>query len=124
MCAGGAFVCVIGLPGNYSRQLPWHPGSVPRQQAANTHSDTHAHTKWVPHQHGIIISGLMPRFVSFQSASQASPGKLCLRRIQSGLYGDEMHLPRSKAEGAVEITGETMILKLAAKLCRMQPLLC
>lgn len=31
-----------------------------------------------------------------------------------------MHLPPSKTDGAVEITGETMFSKLGVKVCRMQ----
>lgn len=48
----------------------------------------------------------MARFMSFYKVSQTRPGKLCLQCIQNFLYIDEMHLPRSKAEGAVEITGD------------------
>lgn len=62
----------------------------------------------------------MPRFVSFYSTFQINPGKLCLPCIQSGLCEDEMHLPPSKTDGAVEIAGETMISKLGVKVCMME----
>ncbi|KAI4806413.1 hypothetical protein KUCAC02_017239, partial [Chaenocephalus aceratus] len=52
-------------------------------------------------------------------------GKLCLRCTQSGLYRDEMHLPRNKAEGAVEDSEETMMSKARMKTLMLNnPLPC
>lgn len=85
VCVCVCCVCEIGHSGNYSRQLPGHPGSVPRPQAASTlwwtHlcTNTNLHTyKVIPHPHAIIISGLMTKFVPLLSESPLSLGKLCL----------------------------------------------
>lgn len=44
MCA---YACVIGVPCNKGRQLPWHASSVSLQQATNTHFCTPTHISTV-----------------------------------------------------------------------------
>lgn len=54
----------MGIPGNYGRQLPRPPGSVPRQQAAGALSHAKRNNQEVPRQGRIAITRPTPKFAA------------------------------------------------------------
>lgn len=57
----------------------WISPTSTRRKHTSVHEDTHTQpVEGVPHQHTVIIRGLMPRFVSFYSEFHISLGILCL----------------------------------------------
>lgn len=72
----------MGIPGNYGRQLPRPPGSVPHQQAAGALSHAKRHNEEVPRQGSIVITRPTPKFVvrSGKRVTAADIGSVRSRR--------------------------------------------